>query len=75
MTAADTRLTVSGAVPARAVAAELGIDDVRARCSREEKAELMRRMRADGRRVAVIGDGVQPRHRLNHRPRDRTEKA
>ncbi|QUI30121.1 cadmium-translocating P-type ATPase [Streptomyces alfalfae] len=43
---------------ARAVAAELGIADVRARCSPEEKAELVRGLRAEGRRVAVIGDGV-----------------
>ncbi|MFJ8364031.1 heavy metal translocating P-type ATPase [Streptomyces sp. NPDC093984] len=43
---------------ARAVAAELGIDDVRARCTPEDKAELVRGLRAQGCRVAVIGDGV-----------------
>ncbi|MET8249273.1 heavy metal translocating P-type ATPase [Streptomyces sp. NPDC005202] len=43
---------------ARAVAAELGIDDVRARCTPEDKAELVRELRAQGCRVAVIGDGV-----------------
>ncbi|MHA5053712.1 heavy metal translocating P-type ATPase [Streptomyces sp. SD15] len=44
--------------PARAVAAALGIEEVHARCSPEDKAELVRRLRADGRRVAVVGDGV-----------------
>ncbi|QLE71080.1 heavy metal translocating P-type ATPase [Streptomyces rectiverticillatus] len=43
---------------ARAVAAELGITEVHARATPEEKAELVRELRAQGRRVAVIGDGV-----------------
>ncbi|NJP79949.1 heavy metal translocating P-type ATPase, partial [Streptomyces sp. AA8] len=43
---------------ARAVAAELGITEVHARATPEEKAELVRELRARGRRVAVIGDGV-----------------
>ncbi|MEU6995381.1 heavy metal translocating P-type ATPase [Streptomyces sp. NPDC046465] len=43
---------------ARAVADGLGIDDVHARCSPEDKAALVRELRARGRRVAVIGDGV-----------------
>ncbi|MFC5148672.1 heavy metal translocating P-type ATPase [Streptomyces aureoversilis] len=43
---------------ARAVAAELGIEEVHARATPEEKAELVRELRAQGRRVAVIGDGV-----------------
>ncbi|MEU3818804.1 heavy metal translocating P-type ATPase [Streptomyces sp. NPDC030392] len=45
---------------ARAVAAELGIPeaDVHARCTPEGKAALVAGLRADGRRVAVIGDGV-----------------
>ncbi|MFF4351444.1 heavy metal translocating P-type ATPase [Streptomyces sp. NPDC001530] len=43
---------------ARAVAAELGISDVRARCRPEDKADLVRQLRAEGCRVAVIGDGV-----------------
>ncbi|MEH6375773.1 HAD-IC family P-type ATPase, partial [Streptomyces sp. KLMMK] len=41
-----------------AVAAELGITEVHARATPEEKAELVRELRAQGRRVAVIGDGV-----------------
>lgn len=45
---------------ARAVAEELGIaaEDVRARCTPEEKADLVRELKARGHRVAVIGDGV-----------------
>ncbi|MFF3817437.1 heavy metal translocating P-type ATPase [Streptomyces bluensis] len=44
--------------PARAVAAELGIDVVHASCTPEDKADLVRRLREGGRRVAVVGDGV-----------------
>ncbi|MGW1543307.1 heavy metal translocating P-type ATPase [Streptomyces sp. NPDC002309] len=44
--------------PARAVAASLGITEVHARRTPEGKTELVRRLRADGRRVAVVGDGV-----------------
>ncbi|GBP99031.1 heavy metal translocating P-type ATPase [Streptomyces spongiicola] len=44
--------------PARSVAAELGIETVHARCSPEDKAALVRRLREDGRRVAVVGDGI-----------------
>ncbi|MFJ8796485.1 heavy metal translocating P-type ATPase [Streptomyces sp. NPDC102487] len=44
--------------PARAVAEALGIDEVHARCSPEDKAALVRRLREDGGRVAVVGDGV-----------------
>lgn len=43
---------------ARAVAAQLGIDDVHARCAPEDKAALVRETKARGHRVAVIGDGV-----------------
>ncbi|MPY61632.1 heavy metal translocating P-type ATPase [Streptomyces spongiae] len=44
--------------PARAVAAALGIEDVHARCTPEDKAELVRELRERGCRVAVVGDGV-----------------
>ncbi|MGA4839063.1 heavy metal translocating P-type ATPase [Streptomyces sp. G45] len=43
---------------AHAVAAELGITEVHARCTPEGKADLVRRLRQEGRRVAVLGDGV-----------------
>ncbi|MEU7168957.1 cation-translocating P-type ATPase [Streptomyces morookaense] len=43
---------------ARAVAAELGIAEVHARATPEDKAQLVRALRAKGHRVAVIGDGV-----------------
>ncbi|MYW46426.1 heavy metal translocating P-type ATPase [Streptomyces sp. SID161] len=44
--------------PAEAVAGTLGIDDVHARCTPEDKAALVRRLRDGGGRVAVVGDGV-----------------
>ncbi|MFB7493231.1 heavy metal translocating P-type ATPase [Streptomyces sp. NPDC056161] len=44
--------------PARAVASALGIEDVHARCTPEDKADLVRDLRAQGYRVAVVGDGV-----------------
>ncbi|MFI5638851.1 heavy metal translocating P-type ATPase [Streptomyces goshikiensis] len=46
------------AATAAHVAAALGIEEVRAGCSPEDKAELVRELRERGRRVAVIGDGV-----------------
>ncbi|WLW53439.1 heavy metal translocating P-type ATPase [Streptomyces sp. YU58] len=44
--------------PARAVAAALGIEEVHARCTPEDKAGLVRELREQGYRVAVVGDGV-----------------
>ncbi|MFI1720455.1 heavy metal translocating P-type ATPase [Streptomyces sp. NPDC020489] len=44
--------------PAQAVAKALGIDDVHARCTPEDKAALVRDLQEQGYRVAVIGDGV-----------------
>ncbi|MFI1766213.1 heavy metal translocating P-type ATPase [Streptomyces sp. NPDC020800] len=44
--------------PARAVADTLGIDEVHARCTPEDKAALVRRLQDEGGRVAVVGDGV-----------------
>ncbi|MFG3407415.1 heavy metal translocating P-type ATPase [Streptomyces sp. NPDC048142] len=46
------------AAVARAVAEDLGIAEVHARCTPQDKAELVRGLRAEGRRVAVVGDGV-----------------
>ncbi|MGH4032006.1 heavy metal translocating P-type ATPase [Actinomycetota bacterium Odt1-20B] len=43
---------------ARAVAEDLGIDEVHARRTPEQKAALVRQLKDEGRRVAVIGDGV-----------------
>ncbi|MFG3009639.1 heavy metal translocating P-type ATPase [Streptomyces cinerochromogenes] len=44
--------------PARAVAAALRIDEVHTRRTPEDKARLVRDLREQGRRVAVVGDGV-----------------
>ena len=43
---------------ARAVAARVGIDEVRADALPEDKAQLIRGLQAEGRRVAMAGDGV-----------------
>lgn len=43
---------------ARAVADGLGLDECLAEAMPEEKAELVARLRAEGRRVAVVGDGM-----------------
>ncbi|MET9644259.1 heavy metal translocating P-type ATPase [Streptomyces syringium] len=50
--------TGDSAAAAHAVAGELGITEVHARATPEDKAELVRTLRARGHRVAVIGDGV-----------------
>ncbi|MFE9312266.1 heavy metal translocating P-type ATPase [Streptomyces sp. NPDC006706] len=50
--------TGDGEVAARAVAAELGIDEVHARCTPDDKGSLVRELQAEGHRVAVVGDGV-----------------
>ncbi len=44
--------------PAHRVADALGIDSVQARLSPEDKADLVEMLKADGRRVAMAGDGV-----------------
>lgn len=44
--------------PARAVASALGIDEVHARRTPEDKADLVLDLREQGYRVAVVGDGV-----------------
>ncbi|MFJ9539838.1 heavy metal translocating P-type ATPase [Streptomyces sp. NPDC101225] len=44
--------------PAEAVAGALGLDEVHARCTPEGKAALVRDLRKQGARVAVVGDGV-----------------
>ncbi|MDA3913396.1 heavy metal translocating P-type ATPase, partial [Oleiagrimonas sp.] len=51
-------LTGDNATTAQAVARELGIDDVRAGVSPSEKSDAVKALRAQGRRVAMAGDGI-----------------
>jgi Cu+-exporting ATPase len=43
---------------ARAVAADVGVDEVLAQVLPEQKAARVRQLQQDGRRVAVVGDGI-----------------
>jgi len=47
-----------GTATARAVARSLGIDEVHGEMRPGDKAELVRRLQAEGRRVAMAGDGI-----------------
>ena len=51
-------LTGDNAAAARAVAAEVGIDEVVAEVLPSEKAAVVRGLQGEGRVVAVVGDGV-----------------
>jgi Cu+-exporting ATPase len=51
-------VTGDSAATARAVAAEVGIDDVMAELSPAAKAEAVARLQTEGRVVAMAGDGV-----------------
>ncbi|HEY0239216.1 MAG TPA: heavy metal translocating P-type ATPase [Friedmanniella sp.] len=51
-------LTGDTARTAAAVAAEVGIDEVIADVRPEGKVDVVRRLQAEGRRVAMVGDGV-----------------
>ena len=52
------QLTGDSEATARAVAAEVGIDQVIAGVRPDEKVATVARLQADGRRVAMVGDGV-----------------
>jgi Cu+-exporting ATPase len=51
-------VTGDNAATARAVAAQVGIDEVRAQVLPGEKAEVIRRLQQDGHRVLMVGDGI-----------------
>ena len=51
-------MTGDNRTTALAVAKRLGIDDVEAEVLPEDKAQVVRRLRAEGRIVAMAGDGV-----------------
>jgi Cu+-exporting ATPase len=51
-------LTGDNETTAKAVAAEVGIDEVIAEVLPGDKADVVRRMQAEGRVVAMVGDGV-----------------
>nr|WP_266182617.1 heavy metal translocating P-type ATPase [Dyella humicola] len=51
-------LTGDNAITANAVASALGIDEVHADVSPVDKAAVVQRLRAEGKRVAMAGDGI-----------------
>lgn len=51
-------LTGDSEATAKAVATQVGIDDVRANVSPEDKHRIIRELRAEGRVVAMAGDGI-----------------
>ena len=57
-TPATTRSIPTSAATARAVAAQVGIHEVVAEVLPQGKVDLVRRLQAEGRVVAMVGDGV-----------------
>lgn len=55
---AVTLLTGDRDAAARAVAAQVGIEDVHAEISPEAKLQYMHRWRQEGKKVAMVGDGI-----------------
>ncbi len=51
-------LTGDNEATAQAVAAQLGIDEVRANLMPEQKAEIVKTLKVEGKKIAFIGDGV-----------------
>jgi P-type Cu+ transporter len=51
-------LTGDNVTTARAVGSRLGIDEIEAGVLPERKSEVVQRLRQEGRRVAMVGDGV-----------------
>ncbi|MEO8809888.1 MAG: heavy metal translocating P-type ATPase [Rhodanobacter sp.] len=51
-------LTGDNAITAKAVADKLGIDEIHADVSPTDKADVVERLKSEGRRVAMAGDGI-----------------